>query len=109
VAPTRGDLVALRTVAAADIHVVSLLPDLTQIMQAVDVCWAQARKTGRSLRTCWVPVALDRVCLRLPPAASMRRRTAARDSRVCIDFASVDAARGAASMFTASHGLSAVG
>jgi hypothetical protein len=56
-----------------------------------------------------VPDALERAYWQLPPAASIRRRTAARDSRACIAFASFDAARGATSTPNASHAFSAAG
>jgi hypothetical protein len=80
-------------------------------MQPVDVCWARAVKTeyGRYLRTWLVPDALQRAYWQLPPAASIRRRTAARDSRACIAVAAFDAARGATSTFNASHAFSAAG
>jgi hypothetical protein len=110
-APTRADLAAWQSLAAAHIRVVTLPPHLTHIMQPMDVCWARAFKTeyGRYLRTWVVPDALDRAYWQLPPAAAISRRTAARDSRVCIAFASVDAARAATSTFNASHGFSAAG
>jgi hypothetical protein len=110
-APTRGDLQALQTLAAAHIHVVSLPPHLTHIMQPVDVCWAQGFKTeyGRYLKKWLNPTALERAYWQLPDAVAIRRRTATRDSRVCIAFASVDAARGATSTFNASHAFCAAG
>jgi hypothetical protein len=110
-APTRADLQALQALAAAHIHVVTLPPHLSHIMQPVDVCWARAFKTeyGRYLRKWLVPAALDRAFCQLPLAATLGRRTAARDSRVCIAFASVDAARAATSTFNASHAFSAAG
>jgi hypothetical protein len=64
----------------------------------------------RSLPGKWlVPAPLDPAYCQLPPAATLGRRTAARDSRVCIAFASVNAARAATSTFNARHALSAAG
>jgi hypothetical protein len=110
-APTRADLHALQTLAAAHIHVVTLPPHLTHIMRPVDVFWAWAFETeyGRHLRKWVEPAALDRAYWQLPDAAAIRGRTPTRDSRVCIAFASVDAARGATSTFNARHAFCAAG
>jgi hypothetical protein len=53
--------------------------------------------------------ALARAYSLLPPRASRGRRTAARDSRVCVAFAAADAARSATSTPNASHAFSAAG
>ena len=110
-APTRGDLAALRLLAANHIHVVTLPPHLTHIMQPVDVCWARSFKTayGRCLRTWVKESSLEMAYAQLPPAARRGRRSAARDSRVSIAFAAADAARVATTTFNASHAFSAAG
>ena len=110
-APTRGDLTALEFLAANRIHVVTLPPHLTHIMQPVDVCWARAFKTayGHWLRRYLKEGGLERAYAQLPPAASRGRRTAARDSRVCVAFAAADAAKAATSTFNASHAFAAAG
>jgi hypothetical protein len=88
------DLQEMQWLRARDIHVVTLPPHLTHIMQPVDVCWARALKTeyGRCLRKWLAPEALARASAMLPPAAS-QGRSAARDSRVVIAFASAEVER----------------
>jgi hypothetical protein len=58
-----------------------------------------------------VPVdeCLDRAHWHLPPPASIGRRRAARDARVCIALASLDVARGVTSTFNASRAFHATG
>jgi hypothetical protein len=109
-ASSRADLQAMQWLRANHIHVVTLPPHLTHIMQLVDVCWAWAFETeyGRCLRKWLAPEALARAYAMLPPAAS-RGRSAARDSRVVIALASADAARIATSSFNAAHAFSVAG
>jgi hypothetical protein len=110
-APTRENLLALRLLAANHIHVVTLPPHLTHIMQPVDVRWARAFKAayGRWL-TKWLRLgALERAHSRLAPAAFRGQTTASGDSRVCISLAASDAAKGVTSTFNASHAFAAAG
>jgi hypothetical protein len=80
-------------------------------MQPVDVYWARAFTTeyGRYL-TKWLLIgALEQAYTQLAAAASRGRRPVARDPGVRVAFATIDAARNAASTFNASHTLSASG
>jgi hypothetical protein len=107
---TRADLVALQLLASNHIHLVTFPPHLTHILQPVDVCWARVFNTryGRYIGKWLEGNALAQAYAHPPPAARRGRRTKARDSRVCIAFASAEAAR-VATTFNASHAFSVAG
>jgi hypothetical protein len=80
-------------------------------MEPVDVCWARPFTTeyGR-YRTKWLLIrALEQAYTQLAAAASGGRRSTARDSGVCVTFATIGATRNATSTFNARHTLSASG
>jgi hypothetical protein len=95
---TRGDVVALQTLAVNHVDVVTLPPHSTHIMQPVGVSWAGAFSTecGWDFRQQLLIGALERACTPLPVAPS-RGRSVAGDSWVTIPFATIDAAGSATS------------
>jgi hypothetical protein len=110
-APTRGDLAALQFLAEKHIIMVTLPPHLTHVMQPIDVCRARSFKTAyRRFLKAYIRVdSLVRAYSLLRPAARTGAPSNARDSRVSIAFAVVDAARTATVTLIASHGFSATG